>query len=114
MEHVVSLLQLVDARRKQIGIPVAIWKEFKACVDAILKTTTISMMPSACFECISKLLGSADISVRKKVDDYSSTLFYAGILYHVVLLFPIDLAIRIFGVKISIIMRFKFVLHLIL
>ncbi|XVF49416.1 hypothetical protein PTKIN_Ptkin04bG0010100 [Pterospermum kingtungense] len=66
LERVVSLLQLVDARRKQIGVPVAIWKEFKACVDAILKTTTISMMPSTCFECISKLLGNADSSVRKK------------------------------------------------
>ncbi|XWS47704.1 hypothetical protein CRYUN_Cryun13aG0007000 [Craigia yunnanensis] len=66
MEQVVFLLQLVDSRRKQIGIPVAIWKEFKACVDAILKTITMRMMPSTCFECISKLLGNADSSVRKK------------------------------------------------
>ncbi|XP_022736221.1 uncharacterized protein At3g06530 isoform X4 [Durio zibethinus] len=66
MEQVVSLLQLVDVRRKQIGIPVAIWKEFKACVHAILKTIIMSMMPSACFACISKLLGNADSSVRKK------------------------------------------------
>ncbi|XWS60132.1 hypothetical protein CRYUN_Cryun07bG0008200 [Craigia yunnanensis] len=66
MEQVVSLLQLVDARRKQIGIPVAIGKEFKACVDAILKIITMSMMPSTCFECIRKLLGNVDSSVRKK------------------------------------------------
>ena len=71
MEQVVSLLQLVDPRRKQIGIPVAIWKEFKACVDAILKTIPMSMIPSTCFECISKLLGNADSSVRKKVYGYS-------------------------------------------
>ena len=75
MEQVVSLLQLVDPRRKQIGIPVAIWKEFKACVDSILKTITMSMMPSTCFECISKLLGNVDNSVRKKVYCYSSIFF---------------------------------------
>ncbi|XVF08520.1 hypothetical protein REPUB_Repub07fG0010000 [Reevesia pubescens] len=66
MEQVVSLLQVVDARRKQIGIPVAIWKEFKACVQAILKIITMSIMPSTCFECITKLLGNEDSSMRKK------------------------------------------------
>ncbi|XVE62426.1 hypothetical protein DITRI_Ditri06bG0117100 [Diplodiscus trichospermus] len=66
MEQVVSFIQLVDARRKQIGIRLVIWKEFKACVDTILKTTTMSMMPSTCFVCITTLLGNADSSVRKK------------------------------------------------
>ncbi|XVE56436.1 hypothetical protein DITRI_Ditri04bG0009000 [Diplodiscus trichospermus] len=66
MEQVVSLVRLVDARRKQIGIPLAIWKEFKACVDTILKTITMSMTLSTCFVCITKLLGNADSSVRKK------------------------------------------------
>lgn len=71
MEQVVSLLQVVDARRKQIGIPVATWKDFRACVDAILKTITMTMIPSTCFECITKLLGNADGTVRKKVYGYS-------------------------------------------
>ncbi|XP_052489322.1 uncharacterized protein At3g06530 isoform X2 [Gossypium raimondii] len=66
VEQVVFLSQVVDARRKQIGIPVGSWKEFKACVHAILKTITMSMMPSTCFECITKLLGNADNTVRKK------------------------------------------------
>ncbi|XP_021285623.1 uncharacterized protein At3g06530 isoform X2 [Herrania umbratica] len=66
MEQVVSLLQVVDARRKQIGIPVATWKDFKVCVDAILKTITMTMIPSTCFECITKLLGNVDGTVRKK------------------------------------------------
>ncbi|TYG60252.1 hypothetical protein ES288_D07G053400v1 [Gossypium darwinii] len=67
VEQVVFLSQVVDARRKQIGIPVGSWKEFKACVHAILKTITMSMMPSTCFEYITKLLGNADNTVRKKV-----------------------------------------------
>ncbi|PPD87566.1 hypothetical protein GOBAR_DD15529 [Gossypium barbadense] len=66
VEQVVFLSQVVDARRKQIGIPVGSWKEFKACVHAILKTITMSMMPSTCFEYITKLLGNADNTVRKK------------------------------------------------
>ncbi|MBA0732095.1 hypothetical protein Gogos_016206 [Gossypium gossypioides] len=66
VEQVVFLSQVVDARRKQIGIPVGSWKEFKACVHAILKTSTMSMMPSTCFEYITKLLGNADNTVRKK------------------------------------------------
>ncbi|OMO94842.1 hypothetical protein CCACVL1_05773 [Corchorus capsularis] len=66
MEQLVSLLQEVDARRKQLGISVAIWKEFKACVRAILKTITMAITPSTCFECITKLLGNSDGTVRKK------------------------------------------------
>ncbi|MBA0790029.1 hypothetical protein Gohar_014701, partial [Gossypium harknessii] len=66
VEQVVFLSQVVDARRKQIGIPVGSWKEFKACVHAILKTITMSMMPSTFFEYITKLLGNADNTVRKK------------------------------------------------
>ncbi|KAK8344000.1 hypothetical protein V6Z12_A07G051700 [Gossypium hirsutum] len=66
VEQVVFVSQVVDARRKQIGIPVGSWKEFKACVHAILKTITMSMMPSTCFEYITKLLGNADNTVRKK------------------------------------------------
>ncbi|XP_038993491.1 uncharacterized protein At3g06530-like isoform X2 [Hibiscus syriacus] len=66
VEQVVFLLQVVDNRRKKIGISVTSWKEFKACVQAILKTITMSMMPNTCFEYITKLLGNADITVRKK------------------------------------------------
>ncbi|GMI76636.1 hypothetical protein like AT3G06530 [Hibiscus trionum] len=66
VEQVVFLLQVVDNRRKKIGIPVASWKEFKARLHAILKTITMSMMPTTCFEYITKLLGNADVTVRKK------------------------------------------------
>ncbi|KAK9018474.1 hypothetical protein V6N11_001448 [Hibiscus sabdariffa] len=66
VEEVVFLLQVVENRRKQIGIPVASWKEFKACVHAILKTITRSMTPTTCFEYITKLLGNSESSMRKK------------------------------------------------
>ncbi|GMJ01001.1 hypothetical protein like AT3G06530 [Hibiscus trionum] len=66
VEEVVFLLQVVENRRKQIGIPVASWKEFKACVHAILKAITRSMTPTTCFEYITKLLGNAESTMRKK------------------------------------------------
>ncbi|KAK8586579.1 hypothetical protein V6N13_010167 [Hibiscus sabdariffa] len=66
VEQVVFLLQVVDNRRKKIGIPVASWKGFKACVHSILKRITMSMMPTTCFEYITKLLGNLDVTVRKK------------------------------------------------
>jgi U3 small nucleolar RNA-associated protein 10 len=67
MEQVVPLLQLVDASRKQISIPVAIRKELKECTRVVSRTITLHMIPSAYFKGIIKLLGHADGNVKKKV-----------------------------------------------
>lgn len=66
MEQVVPLLQLVDASRKQISIPVAIRKELKECTRVVSRTITLHMIPSAYFKGIIKLLGHADGNVKKK------------------------------------------------
>jgi U3 small nucleolar RNA-associated protein 10 len=67
MEQVVSLLQLVDASRKQKSIPVVVRKELKECMHAVLRHITMHMIPSAYFKGIIKLLGQADGNVKKKV-----------------------------------------------
>lgn len=66
MEQVVSLLQLVDASRKQKSIPVVVRKELKECMHAVLRHITMHMIPSAYFKGIIKLLGQADGNVKKK------------------------------------------------
>ncbi|KAI9160506.1 hypothetical protein LWI28_008767 [Acer negundo] len=66
MEQVVSLLQNVDTRRKQISVPIAVRKEVKECMHSVLRTITTAMIPSAYFRCIINLLSNADANVRKK------------------------------------------------
>ncbi|GAV79488.1 LOW QUALITY PROTEIN: BP28CT domain-containing protein/U3snoRNP10 domain-containing protein [Cephalotus follicularis] len=66
MGQVVSLLQLVDPRRKQISVAGIIRKKLKECMHAVLRTITTVMIPSAYFKGITNLLGHADGNVRKK------------------------------------------------
>ncbi|KAK1577185.1 hypothetical protein Q3G72_019640 [Acer saccharum] len=66
MEQVVSLLQNVDTRRKQISVPIAVRKEVKECMHSVLRTITTAMVPSAYFRGIINLLSNADANVRKK------------------------------------------------
>ena len=79
MEQVVSLQQLVDARRKERSIHV-IRKDLKECMHAVLRTITLVMNPSTLFNGITKLLGHRDRNVEKKVviacfDDLHSSDF---------------------------------------
>lgn len=67
MKQVVSILELVDAKRKHSNIPVFLRKELKDCMHAILRTISVVIIPSAYFEGITKLLGHADKSIAKKV-----------------------------------------------
>ncbi|XP_031247987.1 uncharacterized protein At3g06530-like isoform X1 [Pistacia vera] len=66
MEQIVFLLQYVDRRRKQLSVPVAIRKELKECMHAVLRNITMVMIPSAYFQSIINLLRNADGNVRKK------------------------------------------------
>ncbi|KAL5745887.1 hypothetical protein ACOSP7_027033 [Xanthoceras sorbifolium] len=66
MEQVVSLLQDVDTKRKQLNVSIAVRKEVKECMHAVLRTITMVMTPSAYFRGIINLLSNADDSVRKK------------------------------------------------
>lgn len=70
MEHVVSLLQLIDMRKKQISIPVTLQRELKDTMHAVLRTATTVMIPSAYFRGIISLLGHSDGNVQKKVHVY--------------------------------------------
>ncbi|XP_061353134.1 uncharacterized protein At3g06530 [Gastrolobium bilobum] len=66
MEQVVFLLQLVDARKKQLNLPVIVRKELKETMRAVVRNMTMLMIPSAYFKSIIKLLRHADINVGKK------------------------------------------------
>lgn len=66
MEQVVSLLQFVETRKKQISVPIATKKDLKECMHAVLRTVTDVMNPSAYFKGIVNLLGNADGNVKKK------------------------------------------------
>ena len=66
MEQVVSLQQLVDARKKEKNILV-IRKDLKECMHAVLMTITGVMNPSTLFNGIIKLIGVRDGNVEKKV-----------------------------------------------
>ncbi|KAK6936870.1 U3 small nucleolar RNA-associated protein 10, N-terminal [Dillenia turbinata] len=66
LERVVSCVCLIDLRRKQIGMPAAMRKELKECMHTVLRTLGRSMIPSAYFKSISKLLTSEDKNVGKK------------------------------------------------
>jgi U3 small nucleolar RNA-associated protein 10 len=67
MEHVVFLLHLVDARKKQLNFPVIMRKELKETMRAVVKNITMVMIPSVYFKTIIKLLHHSDKSVGKKV-----------------------------------------------
>ncbi|KAM7494654.1 hypothetical protein LguiB_029263 [Lonicera macranthoides] len=65
-EQVVSHLQMVDSRRKQIGLPASSGKELKELMRTVLKTITKGLPPSAHFKVIIKLLRHANKTVRRK------------------------------------------------
>jgi U3 small nucleolar RNA-associated protein 10 len=67
MEHVVFLLHLVDARKKQLNFPVIMRRELKETMRAVVKNITMVMIPSVYFMTIIKLLHHSDKSVGKKV-----------------------------------------------
>lgn len=67
MEHVVSLLQQLDTRRKQITVPSIVRKKLNECLSAVLKNITMVIAPSAYFRGIINLIGHSDGSVHKKV-----------------------------------------------
>lgn len=66
-EQIVSHLQLVDSRRKRIGLPSSIGKEIKERIRTILKSITRGLLPSAYFKVIIKLLDHASNNVKRKV-----------------------------------------------
>ncbi|KAK7320388.1 hypothetical protein VNO77_29813 [Canavalia gladiata] len=66
MEHVVFLLQLVDARKKQLNFPVIMKKELKETMRAVVRNLTTVMIPSVYFKSMTKLLHHADKNVAKK------------------------------------------------
>ncbi|CAL5366770.1 unnamed protein product [Camellia sinensis] len=66
MEQVVSHLQRVDSRRKQLSFPAVIRKELKDHMHTVLKNITKGLMPSSYFQGMIKLLRHANRSVRRK------------------------------------------------
>ncbi|CAL1390897.1 unnamed protein product [Linum trigynum] len=66
MEDVVTISQLVDARRKQFRSPAATRKVLKERVQAVLRTIRTAMTPSAYFSGMINLLGNSDDNVQKK------------------------------------------------
>ncbi|XP_038896984.1 uncharacterized protein At3g06530 [Benincasa hispida] len=66
LEEVVFLVQLVDTRSQEIGIPVAIMKQIKEHLNAILRNATRVMNPSAFFRSTINLLGHNNRNVGKK------------------------------------------------
>ncbi|CAK8538792.1 unnamed protein product [Lathyrus sativus] len=65
MEHVVFLLHLIDARKKQLNFPVNIRKELKETMRALVRNITMVMIPSVYFKSIIKLLHHSDKNVGK-------------------------------------------------
>jgi len=67
MEQVVLFLQLVDARKKQLNIPVIMRKELKETMRAVIRNLTAVMIPYVYINSVIKLLHNADKNVGKKV-----------------------------------------------
>lgn len=67
MEQIVSLLLLVDANKKQMGVPSSIRNVLKETMHSLLLNITKAMTPSSYFSGMIKLLVSKDDDVRKKV-----------------------------------------------
>ncbi|CAK9135116.1 unnamed protein product [Ilex paraguariensis] len=74
MELVVSCLQLVDSRRKQIAVPTVIRKDLKEYMRSALKTIARCLVPAVYFQVIIKLLGHADNNVRRKISGIASAI----------------------------------------
>ncbi|KAL0547236.1 hypothetical protein IC582_017165 [Cucumis melo] len=66
LEEVVFLVQLIDTRSQEIGIPVGIRKQIKEHMNAILRNITRAMNPSAFFRSTINLLGHNNRNVGKK------------------------------------------------
>ncbi|KAK4480629.1 hypothetical protein RD792_013707 [Penstemon davidsonii] len=66
MEHVVFHLQLLDFKKKHIGVPAVIKNELKEYIRSVLKTITKGLLPSTYFEVIIKLIDHVDRNMRKK------------------------------------------------
>ncbi|KAG8390231.1 hypothetical protein BUALT_Bualt01G0062300 [Buddleja alternifolia] len=66
MEQVVYHLQLVDSKKKNIGVPAVIKSELKEYIRVVLKTLTKGLQPSTYFKVIIKLISHVDEDVRKK------------------------------------------------
>ncbi|AET00469.2 uncharacterized protein At3g06530 isoform X2 [Medicago truncatula] len=66
MEHVVFLLHLVDARKKELNFPVIMRKELKETMRAVVRNITMVMIPSIYFKCIINLLHHSDKDVGEK------------------------------------------------
>ncbi|KAK7300089.1 hypothetical protein RJT34_10922 [Clitoria ternatea] len=66
LKQVVFLLQLVDARKKELDLPVIMRKELKETLRAVVRNLTTVMIPSVYFKSIIKLLQQADKNVGKK------------------------------------------------
>lgn len=66
MQLVVLLLQLLDARKKQLNLSVIMRKELKETMRAVVQNLTTVMIPYVYFKSIIKLLRHADKNVGKK------------------------------------------------
>ncbi|XP_060203329.1 uncharacterized protein At3g06530 isoform X3 [Lycium barbarum] len=66
LKEIVCHLQLVDAKRKQIGVLSAFRKELKEYMNTVLSVITKRLTPSVYFKVIVQLLGHVDKSVRRK------------------------------------------------
>lgn len=67
MEQVVYHLQLVDLKKKHVGVPAFIKSELKEFIRGVLKTLVKSLLPSTYFKVTVTLISHADRNVRKKV-----------------------------------------------
>lgn len=74
MEQVVRLMQWVDTNRKHRAVSSQIRKQLKEKMHVLLKTIAGGLAPSTYFKVIFQLLRDTDISVRKKVPKFCSTV----------------------------------------
>ncbi|KAJ8537126.1 hypothetical protein K7X08_035527 [Anisodus acutangulus] len=66
MKEIVCHLQLVDSKRKQIGVLSAYRKELKEYMNSVLSVVTKRLTPTVYFKAIVQLLGHVDKCVRRK------------------------------------------------
>ncbi|XP_049395714.1 uncharacterized protein At3g06530 [Solanum stenotomum] len=66
MKEIVRHLQLVDSKRKQIGVLSVFRKELKEYMNTVLSAVTKRLTPSVYFKAIVQLLGHVDKCVRRK------------------------------------------------
>lgn len=77
MEQVVYHLQLSSAGSRQLRIHKDVLKEFKDCVNRVLRAITKWMVPSTYFGAITHLLGHSSGSVKKKVLSINYLFLYS-------------------------------------